>query len=161
MAAAIEVGEYLIAHALATFGFMGADPRLEAAVRIGRWIVTGYHATFTKRDVLRALRGQSVFTSVDRVTAGLAVLEEHGWVRPLPSRPGPGRPSSRYEANPSVFVAAGTKPTDLSAEAPTREVLSISSMDSGQARPGSGRAQRGRRRNRHDRQWSGLPSGSG
>jgi len=130
MRAAVKIGRYLIAHALAVFDFMGADPRLEAALRIGHWIVAGRHATFTKREAFRALRGQALFPTVERITAGLAALDEHGWVRQLAPGRGPGRPPSRYETNPAIFLEAWTKWPELIRSPDPDDVLSILSMDS-------------------------------
>jgi Protein of unknown function (DUF3987) len=130
MAAAIEIGRYLVPHALAVFDRMGADPRLEAARRIGRWIVATHQATFTKRDALRALRGQALFPTVERITAGLAVLEEHGWVRLLAPDRDPGRPPSRYQANPAIFLEAWTKWPELARGTDLDDVLSVLSTDS-------------------------------
>jgi replicative DNA helicase len=130
MAAALEVGGYLIDHAIAAFDAMGADPRLEAARRIGRWIVATHKASFTKREAFRALRGQALFPTIDRLTAGLAVLDEHGWVRGLAPERGPGRPPSRYETNPAIFLQAWTKWPELTRSPEQDDVLSILSMDS-------------------------------
>ncbi|MGO9180000.1 MAG: YfjI family protein [Candidatus Limnocylindrales bacterium] len=132
MAAALEIGEYLIAHALAAFDMMSADQRLEAARRIGRWIVATRQATFTQREAFRALRGQAMFPTVERLTAGLAALDEHGWVRQLAPERGPGRPSSRYETNPTIFPEARTKRPELERKPEQDDVLSILSMDSGE-----------------------------
>jgi hypothetical protein len=130
MTAAIEMGSYLIDHAIAAFDLMGADPRLDAARRIGRWIVSTAQATFTQREAFRALRGQAIFSTVDGLTAGLAALDEHGWVRQLAPGRGPGRPSSRYETNPAIFPEAWTKRPELTKTPEQDEVLSILSMDS-------------------------------
>jgi hypothetical protein len=130
MAAALEIGRYLIAHALAAFDYMGADPRLEAARRVGRWIVTTHQVTFTKREAFRALRGQSLFPTIDRLTAGLAVLDEHGWIRGLAPERGPGRPPARYETNPAIFLQAWTKWPEPAKSPNPDHVLSILSMDS-------------------------------
>jgi hypothetical protein len=130
MAAALEIGRYLITHALAAFDYMGADPRIEAARRIGRWIVAGRHGTFTKREAFRALRGQALFPTVERITAGLAALDEHGWVRQLAPERGPGRPPSRYETNPAIFRKAWTKRPELVRSTEQDDVLSILSVDS-------------------------------
>ena len=130
MSAALEIGQYLLAHALAAFDFMGADPRLGAAQRIGRWIVAGRRATFTKREAFRALRGQALFPRVEQITAGLAALDEHGWVRQLAPERGPGRPPSRYETNPAVFLGAGTKRPEVLRSTGQDDVPSILSMDS-------------------------------
>ena len=130
MRAAVKIGRYLIAHALAVFDYMGADPRLEAARRIGRWIVATHQATFTKREAFRALRGQALFPTVDRLAAGLAALDEHGWIRQLVPERGPGRPPSRYETNPAIFLGTGTKRPELVRSTEQDDVLSILSVDS-------------------------------
>jgi replicative DNA helicase len=130
MSAALEIGQYLIAHALAAFDYMGADPRLEAARRIGRWIVAGRHATFTKREVFRALRGQTLFPTVERITAGLAALDDHAWVRQLAPERGPGRPPSRYETNPAIFLRAWTERPEPVTSIGQHDVPSVLSMDS-------------------------------
>jgi len=130
MAAAIEVGSYLIDHAIAAFDLMGADPRLDAARRIGRWIVGTGQATFTKRDAFRALRGQAIFSTVDRLTTGLDALDEHGWVRQIAPQRGPGRPVSRYQTNPAILREGWTKRPELTKTPAQDDVLSILSMDS-------------------------------
>jgi hypothetical protein len=130
MAAALEVGGYLIDHAIAAFDMMGADPRVEAARRIGRWIVANRKATFTKREAFRALRGQAMFATIDRLTAGLGALDEHGWVRQLAPERGPGRPPSRYETNPAILFDPWTKRPELIRSPEQDDVPSILSMDS-------------------------------
>ena len=129
MEAAVNIGRYLVAHALAVFDYMGADPRLEAARRIGRWIVATHQATFTQREAFRALRGQALFATIERLAVGLAALDEHGWVRQLAPERGPGRPRSRYETNPAIFLDARTKWPELATNADSDAVLSILAMD--------------------------------
>ncbi len=129
MQAAVKIGRYLVAHALAVFDYMGADPRLEAARRIGRWIVATHQARFTKREAFRALRGQAMFPTIERLTVGLAALDEHGWVRQLAPERGPGRPSSRYETNPAIFLEAWTKWPELATSPDPDDLPSILSMD--------------------------------
>jgi hypothetical protein len=130
MRAAVKIGRYLVAHALAVFDYMGADPRLEAARRIGQWIVAGRHAVFTKRQAFRDLRGQAIFPTIDGLAAGLAALDEHGWVRLLEPPRRPGRPSSRYETNPAMFLEAWTKWPEPPTSPDPDSVLSILSIDS-------------------------------
>jgi replicative DNA helicase len=130
MQAAVKIGRYFVAHALAAFDYMGADPRLEAARRIARWIVATQQATFTKREAFRALRGQALFPTVERLTAGLAALDEHGWVRQIAPERGRGRPPSRYETNPAIFAEAWTKWPELARSPEPDDVLSVLSMDS-------------------------------
>ena len=130
MEAAVTIGRYLIAHALAVFDDMGADPRLEAARRIGRWIVATRQATFTQREAFRVLRGQSLFATIERLTAGLAALDEHGWVRQLAHARGPGRPTARYETNSAIFLEAWTKWPERARSAEPDDILSILAIDS-------------------------------
>ncbi len=130
MAAALDIGAYLIDHALAAFDLMGADPRLEAARRIGRWIVATHQISFTQREAFRALRGQAMFATVDGLSAGLAALEDHGWVRQLALERSVGRPSHRFETNPAIVHSAWTKWPELIRSPGQDDVLSIVSMDS-------------------------------
>ena len=56
MARALAAGEYFTAHALAVFGFMGADPAVEDAKAVHAWIKRNRELRFTQRDVHRALQ---------------------------------------------------------------------------------------------------------
>jgi hypothetical protein len=105
---AIRIGEYLIPHALAAFGKMGADPATERANSILRWITKGNLQSFTLRECYRALRGK--FRKVDQVEPCIALLVDHGYLREQPTsqRKGAGRhPSPRYEVNPSILGQNG------------------------------------------------------
>ncbi len=111
----------------------GAGPTLDAEANLlgfGRWIVATHQATFTQREAFRALRGQTMFATVERLAAGLAVLGAHGWVRQLAPERGPGRPPSRYETNPAIFLDAWTKRPELAKSTEQDDVLSILSLDS-------------------------------
>jgi len=102
MAAAISIARYLIPHARAAFAAMGADPAVETARKVLRWIETADSPTFAMRDCYRAHRG--LFGKVTDVRPVLGLLEQHGYVRQAPTeRDGPGRkPSPTYEINPKV-----------------------------------------------------------
>jgi replicative DNA helicase len=130
MTSAFKIGQYATAHALAAFGLMRADPRMDAARRIGRWITTGDHRAFTRREAFRALRGQALFPTIERLGEGLAALEDLGWVRQLPVGHGAGRPSAHYEANPGIFAGTWTKRPEPPADPEPDGVVSILSMDS-------------------------------
>jgi replicative DNA helicase len=100
---AIRVGEYLIPHALAAFGKMGADPELEGAKYLLGWIQRTGTRDFTKREAFQGTKGR--FKRVRDLEPALAILEEHHYIRsrPRPERGGPGRPPSpTLEVNPAL-----------------------------------------------------------
>lgn len=90
---AVEVGRYLIPHALAAFDAIGADARWADAQAVVDWLRVEGRTTVTRRDVQQAQRSR--FPQVERVDPVLAILVEHGYLRAAP--PGPprrGRPPS-------------------------------------------------------------------
>src|SRR5262249_19588970 len=98
---AVEMGEYFLAHAKAAFAAMGADPALEDAKRIVRWLSRREDITISRRDIRRRMGGR--FDRAEALDAPLAILVRQGYLRPLeiPDRPGPGRkPGQVYEVNP-------------------------------------------------------------
>jgi replicative DNA helicase len=102
MAAALRFGDYLTAHALAAFDAMGADPELADARYLLAHLDRNRVERFTVRDLFSDLpRGR--FGKVADLTAPLALLADHGYVRELepPERKGPGRrPSPTFLVNP-------------------------------------------------------------
>ncbi len=107
MRAALALGDYYVAHALAVFDLMGADHSLDAA----RTVLTHLHARETAettvRDLFTALPRSRFPKSAD-VAAALDVLEDFGWVArmPQPEHTGPGRPPSpRYRVHPPTTAA--------------------------------------------------------
>jgi len=93
-------------HAKAALGLMGSDPAQDCAQSILRWIMRDHVAAFTGRDALRAVRGR--FSTMEKVAAGLGVLEERAFIFEVPgeSRKGPGRkPSMAYTVNPKTWEA--------------------------------------------------------
>jgi replicative DNA helicase len=104
MTAALEVGDYYIAHALAAFDHMGTDPAVEAARVVLRWIERERPDRFTRRQAHMGL-SRSRFPKVTDLDAPLVLLEDHGHIRrePEPERRGPGRPPSpAYLVNPAL-----------------------------------------------------------
>ncbi len=99
---AILIGRYLIPHAKAAYAAMGADPTVEHAKLILRWVDRSGRAPFSKRDAFNGLRGS--FGRVDKMTEPLALLVEHHFIRLVTSSSKerrPGRPpGDRYEVNP-------------------------------------------------------------
>jgi hypothetical protein len=98
---AIRIGRYLIPHARAAFAEIGADPTVEEAKHVLRWIERKGMKSFTKREAFEGLKGR--FHKVSELEPALDLLATHGFVREkeFPQRQGPGRkPSARYEVNP-------------------------------------------------------------
>ncbi|HEU5088422.1 MAG TPA: YfjI family protein [Roseiflexaceae bacterium] len=104
VARALRFAEYQMAHARAAYAEIGADPALEPARVIVRWLETSGASIFTKRDCWQSVRG-GVFQKAEDVDPALTLLVDHGYIREMAQeeRAGPGRkPSQRYEVNPRV-----------------------------------------------------------
>lgn len=93
MGAAIELGEYYTAHALAVFDLMGADPVLGRARSVLDALRGNAWEDVSRRDVFTVLSRAEVPTVTDLEPA-LALLEDHGYLRTYqPERTGKrGRP---------------------------------------------------------------------
>ncbi|MFD6737512.1 YfjI family protein [Streptomyces anthocyanicus] len=104
MSAAIELGEYYTAHALAVFDVMGADPVLSRARSVLEALRDNGWEDVSRRDVFSVLSRSEVPTVADLEPA-LALLEDHGYLRSYqPERTGKrGRPPApRLQAHPSL-----------------------------------------------------------
>lgn len=102
--AAITLGQYFTAHALATFDAMGADPDVEAARTVHAWLHRTHTTRFTVREAFTALP-RTRFRKVAELEPALELLEQLGWIRrePDPPRTGPGRrPSPAYAVHPNL-----------------------------------------------------------
>ncbi|MFI6883186.1 YfjI family protein [Streptosporangium canum] len=101
MAAAMELGEYFTAHALAAFDAMGADPDQGAARTVHGWLARTRPERFTRRDAHRAL--QRHFKKAADLEPALDFLEHLGWIRREPDLHGMrGNPSPRYAVHPDL-----------------------------------------------------------
>jgi hypothetical protein len=96
---AVSVGDYAIEHARAAFGLMGADPQVELARRVLRWIADGKLAEFKRRDAFDQLRDQRLVKVTD-LDPALELLVAHGYLARVAASRGPGRPSVRFRVNP-------------------------------------------------------------
>ncbi|WP_277303648.1 YfjI family protein [Spongiactinospora sp. TRM90649] len=108
MTAAVELGAYFTAHALATFDAMGADPDMEGARTVHAWLQRTRPERFTVREAFTALP-RSRFRKVGELEPALEVLDQLGWIRrqPEPPRTGPGRrPSPIYAVHPLITTRA-------------------------------------------------------
>lgn len=101
MSGATLIGRYYLAHAQVAFGLIGADPQVEQAQKVLRWIVQSGVDTVTKADMWRGLRRGSLNTA-DDLDAPLGLLVRHGYLRPRAAeRKAKGRtPSQAYDVNP-------------------------------------------------------------
>lgn len=106
MARGIRLAHYLLAHAQAAYAEIGADPAIDAAKTILRWVDKAGVQSFSKRECYRGVRGP-LFRSADDCDAPMRLLADHGYIREIESteRGGAGRkPSPTYEANPQLFL---------------------------------------------------------
>jgi hypothetical protein len=89
-------------HALAVFNMMGADPDIEGAKRVWRWIEAGRGRSFTARDCFQSLKGS--FKKMEALNPALAVLVERAYIFAVDAETGgPGRkPSPSYQVNPKL-----------------------------------------------------------
>jgi hypothetical protein len=101
---AAVMGGYFKEHAIAIFGYMGEDPKIEAAKLILEYIVQHRPGTFKGRDVLM---NKNAFKSMDDVLPGLNILIERGYIREIALQDKPkhrGRPEApTYEVNPKTL----------------------------------------------------------
>jgi hypothetical protein len=123
MSRGIRLAHYLLPHAQAAYAEIGADPAVDAAKTILRWIEKTDARTFTRRECYRGVRGP-LFKSADDCEAPISLLIDHNYIRELETaeRAGAGRkPSPTYEVNPAVFGQNGRngQNTGASYEMPT------------------------------------------
>ena len=104
MRAALEIGDYLLAHGIAAL--TGPD---EKARSVLRWLEKHGAATVTVRDLHRGPLGGK--GPVDQAEALAQMLEVHGALRCLPpGRARPGRPKSpAYAVNPELLASEGLR----------------------------------------------------
>ncbi len=102
MRRALALGPYFIDHALAAFSMMGADPEINGALKVLRWLEHRATESFTAKQAFDGLRAP--FGKMAKLWPVLELLEEHGYIRELPPEDRPGKrgrkPSPRYLVNP-------------------------------------------------------------
>jgi replicative DNA helicase len=100
---AVTLARYFVRHALAVFDVMGADPLVEDARRVLRWIERYSVTAFTRRDAYQGTR--PYFVKVTDMDPALRLLEVHGYIRAryVAAPRSAGRPPSpAWDTNPLV-----------------------------------------------------------
>lgn len=101
MQAALRMADALSIHALAVFDLMGADPALDGARHVLRWIEREGKPAFTFRDCHYAHKTRYKRTS--ELEPVIEVLIERHYIRPRVVKLVQGRPSRLYEINPAIL----------------------------------------------------------
>ena len=121
MNAAITLGDYFTSHIHRVSDVMRADPQIEGAKRILKWIIDNKKEKFSKRDAHHDL--EHVFPRSDDLIDPLEVLIERGHIRSVEVKgSGVGRPPSpQFEVNPQTLnpPTKQTKPDRIFREFPT------------------------------------------
>jgi hypothetical protein len=102
MTQALQVAAVLVEHAFVVFDLMGADPAVDAARHVLRWINRRQKAHFTARDCYEALKGR--FRRRETLDPAFEVLAERHYIRehaPEGTKKR-GRPSLVFQVNPVV-----------------------------------------------------------
>jgi hypothetical protein len=114
---AIQLGDYFAEHAQAAFGLLG-ETDTSAAAYLLDFIERREIKAFSLRELLTHLpRGR--FAAAEDVAQAVDVLEENGWVIPVPppERNGPGRKSSpRFIVHPEMATFRAAEMAAESAE---------------------------------------------
>jgi hypothetical protein len=79
---------------------MSADPLVEDATAVVRWIETASIPRFTARECFCKFQGR--FKKMENLVPVLALLVGHGYVCKRPPSVGAGRPSEAYDVNPAL-----------------------------------------------------------
>lgn len=99
MSAVLQLADGLMEHARAAYSLMGADEGMECAKAILRWVEHDGLTSFTARSALEKVKGR--WPRMDKVNAGLHVLEDWAYIAPLEPETGKrGRPTRVYMVNP-------------------------------------------------------------
>jgi hypothetical protein len=104
MGQAIRLADKLVEHAIAAYGLMGTDPKIEAAQKALAWIIKNGEPQFKLRDCHYGLK--RTFKKREDLDPALAILVERFYIRQIPppktTHTG-GRPSVFYQVHPEVL----------------------------------------------------------
>jgi len=101
---AARLGHYYLAHALAVFDLMHADPVVDGAHTILDWITRTHTQRFTRRQLFTAI-SRARFRKATDLDQPLQLLEQHGYLRRGATPPPTGgRPAAQpFDVNPHTF----------------------------------------------------------
>ena len=102
MTAAVELGKYFLAHAIACYGILGGGEAEQGAVYILERLKKHRTGQFTTRELLKLCKR---FKTTQDLTEPLAILVEHGYTKEAqPVYIGTGRPPGIvFSVNPKLF----------------------------------------------------------
>lgn len=104
MRRAVTLCTRMIPHAVAVFDMVGADPGMEDAKVLWRWIERQGKADFSRSDIHRAFHNR--FAKVDRLIAALDLLKGRALIAgPHKIKGTGGRPTLIYRINPLAVSA--------------------------------------------------------
>ena len=107
MTRALDLAAVFADHALVVFGLMGADPAIDEAKKVWRWVEKNRLESFTRKQCFDALRG--TFPRVDLLKEPLKVLDERNYITMEKEKIGAARrPSTMCKVNP-VFKERRSK----------------------------------------------------
>jgi hypothetical protein len=94
--------KYFKSHARRVYGCMDVDQDTKKALRVLDILKRKKPASFTKSQLFSWVKNGSTFRTQDSLGKPLALLVEHGYLRPSePSKAAPGRPpGEKYDVNP-------------------------------------------------------------
>jgi len=118
---ALEIADYLIAHALAAFSEMGEDARVANARYVLGVLGALRQPVVAQTEIAEAARGR--IRLVEHLAPALALLVKHGWLREVPrERKGSrGRhPTPEYRLHPSLLARDQSDQSDQSARTSRR-----------------------------------------
>jgi replicative DNA helicase len=105
MLRALQISEFLCAHARIAFDMMDSDPIARSARHVLAWIQRTGATSFTGHQAYQALRAH--FRAPAEMEAPLGLLIDHEIIRQRPAVPrtGPGRkPTPTYDVNPAIHA---------------------------------------------------------
>lgn len=110
-AKAVQIAEYLIAHAKAAYGMFREDPRLKVAKEIIEWARESGQVKVNRRELFNAIRSRSWVRNMDDLDAVLRLMEQHGClVTRKESKPGVIKPSVFVLFRPSLVKGRNEPP---------------------------------------------------
>jgi hypothetical protein len=97
---AIALGCLFLSNTVAAFRIMQKPEKIEHAEKLLAWIVRNGKPEIHLRDMFRS--HQSRFGEMATMMPAIALLQDHGYIRPKDKEKKPGRPSGVYEVNPEL-----------------------------------------------------------